>query len=210
MFISNKYLNIYFDIINKAKIRNTTSELVEIHHVIPKSLGGSNKKENLVILTPREHFVCHKILIKITSSENRKKMCYAFWRMCNGSPSNKYNVTSQQYENARQMFINSRKAHEQSLETKLKRSNSAKGKKRPWSKENIKKYNDKIKNGQKINHCLKRWKIVDPCGNIHIVDNLAEFCRIKKLSQGNFTVYGKSKGYSVTCLGFVKDLELIN
>ena len=30
----------------------------EKHHIQPKSLGGSNKKENLVRLTAREHFIC--------------------------------------------------------------------------------------------------------------------------------------------------------
>lgn len=31
----------------------------EKHHIIPKSLGGTNKKDNLVKLTPKEHFLAH-------------------------------------------------------------------------------------------------------------------------------------------------------
>jgi hypothetical protein len=48
--------------------------------VIPKSLGGSNSKTNLVRLTAREHFVAHRLLTKMTEGENRRKMLYALKR----------------------------------------------------------------------------------------------------------------------------------
>lgn len=38
---------------------------VERHHVIPKCMGGSDKRENLVQLTAEEHFVAHQLLHKI-------------------------------------------------------------------------------------------------------------------------------------------------
>lgn len=37
----------------------------ERHHVIPKCLGGNNKKLNIVRLTPEEHYVAHQLLVKI-------------------------------------------------------------------------------------------------------------------------------------------------
>lgn len=37
----------------------------ESHHVIPKCLGGSDDPENLVDLTPEEHYVAHQLLVKI-------------------------------------------------------------------------------------------------------------------------------------------------
>jgi hypothetical protein len=37
----------------------------EKHHVIPRCMGGSNKKENIVRLTPEEHFLAHQLLVKI-------------------------------------------------------------------------------------------------------------------------------------------------
>lgn len=36
----------------------------ELHHIIPRSMGGNNKKQNLVLLTAREHYVCHLLLVK--------------------------------------------------------------------------------------------------------------------------------------------------
>lgn len=37
----------------------------EIHHIIPKCLGGSDEKSNLVMFTGREHFIAHLLLYKI-------------------------------------------------------------------------------------------------------------------------------------------------
>ena len=55
----------------------------EVHHILPKSLGGSNDKTNLVMLTAREHFICHWLLVKIypKGSNARDKMLIALWRM---------------------------------------------------------------------------------------------------------------------------------
>ena len=52
-------------LIAKAKLRLVTNQYVEKHHVIPKSIGGSNGKDNIVLLTAREHFVAHMLLAKI-------------------------------------------------------------------------------------------------------------------------------------------------
>lgn len=41
------------------------NKLYERHHIIMKSMGGSNNDDNLVYLTPREHFVAHLLLWKI-------------------------------------------------------------------------------------------------------------------------------------------------
>lgn len=51
------------------------------HHIIPKSLGGDNSKENLVLLTPREHFLAHFLLWRI---HRNRSMAAAFFSMVNG------------------------------------------------------------------------------------------------------------------------------
>ena len=53
----------------------------DCHHIVPKSLGGSNDPENLVHLTHKEHFVAHHLLAKIYGG----KMWTAFFYMCNAS-----------------------------------------------------------------------------------------------------------------------------
>lgn len=58
------YKNIYDSLISKAKNRNLNG-YKERHHIIPKCMGGSNDKSNLVDLTPEEHYVAHQLLAKI-------------------------------------------------------------------------------------------------------------------------------------------------
>jgi hypothetical protein len=78
IFIDNKYTHWYNSIINSALSRNfTDGRYIEKHHIIPKSLGGTNKKSNLVFLTAREHFVCHRLLTKMTEGIPKRKMLYA-------------------------------------------------------------------------------------------------------------------------------------
>jgi len=49
---------------DRAKNR-TISGYSEKHHIIPRCMNGDNKKDNLVRLTAREHFVAHLMLTKI-------------------------------------------------------------------------------------------------------------------------------------------------
>lgn len=55
----------------------------ESHHIIPHSLGGSDDNKNLVLLTAREHYLCHWLLVKRNNvgSVARKKMIKAWFMM---------------------------------------------------------------------------------------------------------------------------------
>ena len=79
------YERIYYAIIEKAKSekRSKKTAYYESHHIVPASFGGSNRVENKVLLTPREHFICHYLLMKIPRNEHWKyvKMCRAFAMM---------------------------------------------------------------------------------------------------------------------------------
>lgn len=75
------YEKIYNQIIERAKIRNKPEGYFEKHHTIPRCIGGTNDKENLVYLTAREHFLCHYLLHLIYPKNN--KLFYALNMMCN-------------------------------------------------------------------------------------------------------------------------------
>lgn len=81
MFIDNKYHRWYFSIINNAKIRATPNGYSENHHILPKSMGGTWAKKNIVSLTAREHFICHLLLTKMTSGIAKQKMFWALKRL---------------------------------------------------------------------------------------------------------------------------------
>ena len=101
------YKFVYNCIISKAKNRTELSEYYEKHHILPKSLGGSNDETNLVKLTAREHFICHWLLVKMyeKGSVERKKMLFAFWRMkSNPDDNGKRYINSRAYETFRMEF----------------------------------------------------------------------------------------------------------
>jgi hypothetical protein len=79
MLLENKYSRCYHKIISLAKqdLAKRKNDYFEKHHIIPKCLGGSNEKSNLVFLTAREHFVCHRLLTKMTTGEDKAKMHFA-------------------------------------------------------------------------------------------------------------------------------------
>jgi hypothetical protein len=101
IFLDNKYSNWYYKIINSAK-SNPQIDVSEKHHIVPKSLGGSNDKNNLVRLTPKQHFICHRLLVKMTTGIARQKMVYAFWIMSNKKRS--HIVSSNSYSNAKRLI----------------------------------------------------------------------------------------------------------
>ena len=93
------YQKIYYSIIEKAKTRVLT-EYFEEHHIIPKSLGGNNSKENKATLTAREHFICHWLLWRFSKGKDKIKMGHAFGMMRYHSSTNRY-YTSIGYDIAR-------------------------------------------------------------------------------------------------------------
>lgn len=63
---NNKYINWYIKLIES---RLTFSRMLlhkETHHILPKSMGGKDSPENLIDLTPREHYIAHLLLARGT------------------------------------------------------------------------------------------------------------------------------------------------
>jgi hypothetical protein len=113
--IRNKYLDWYCNIIDNAVNRATTriaaKELLgytEGHHILPKSfnLGGHTDLHNYAFLTAREHFICHKLLIKFSVNHYRVKMVRAMTAFSIASKKNPRNLTAIQYEDIRKMTVN--------------------------------------------------------------------------------------------------------
>jgi hypothetical protein len=75
------YKRIYDLIIEKRKLRSPEG-YYENHHIVPKSLSGTDSQENIVALTGREHFICHYLLVKIyEGTPNFYKLLNAFLMM---------------------------------------------------------------------------------------------------------------------------------
>lgn len=80
------YERIYHNIINNRLENPVLNEYTECHHILPKSLGGTDDKFNLVDLLAREHFICHLLLTKMYKEGSVEwiKMVKAFMRMQSG------------------------------------------------------------------------------------------------------------------------------
>ncbi len=58
------YQKIYESLIQKARKRKISC-YTEKHHVVPRCMGGTDCLDNIVALTPEEHYVAHQLLVKI-------------------------------------------------------------------------------------------------------------------------------------------------
>jgi len=102
----NKYEKWYAAIIENAKQRDLDT-YTETHHIMPRSLGGSDDIDNLVDLTAREHFICHWLLTKMYTGVARLKMINAMYMMRAESPNQKRyetKITARIYENIRKEY----------------------------------------------------------------------------------------------------------
>lgn len=129
IFIDNKYTRWYFSIINNARLANYDHFFCEKHHIIPKSLGGTNEANNIIRLPFKHHFVCHLLLIKMTDGIARQKMLYAMYMM--GTRTVNHTARTSQKKMVASTYAIVKRIRKEmgvSEETRLKRSASLIGK----------------------------------------------------------------------------------
>jgi len=100
----------YTLLIAKAKTRTLQEGTYkEVHHIIPRSEGGTDDPDNLVNLTAREHFIAHWLLHRANPTSSTRS--FSLWRMCNGK--GRWIPSSRAY-------VEARKAHSQAISSALK------------------------------------------------------------------------------------------
>ena len=178
------YRKIYNQLVERAKLRNIDG-YVERHHIIPKSMGGDNSKENMVALTAREHFLAHWLLWRIHRNSSTAS---AFWYM-----SARFTFSSRAYNEAKEAL------HEAGVsdETRKKLSQYRLGKK--YSEQTRKNMATAKQNLAKEGFCFARGKCY-----IHNVDGLTKLIKVDKLDE--FINSGWIKGgigKKENCKGYV-------
>jgi hypothetical protein len=92
------YALIYADLIKHRRMN--VIETGEVHHILPKCLGGDNSTANLIRLTYREHYIAHRLLTKIYPKNHNLK--YAVYMMSLIQSSKSRHPTSKQISISRQ------------------------------------------------------------------------------------------------------------
>ena len=115
--IPNKYTKWYLDICLRAQTRITSSNIkeakaearklfgyIECHHIWPKSFCDTRKQKqdftNFAFLSAREHFICHRLLCKMTNGIYLHKMNNALMLFAKYNKI-RLNISSRVYENIR-------------------------------------------------------------------------------------------------------------
>ena len=111
------YNKIYNDLITRSKFR-ILSEYKETHHIVPRCLGGTNDLNNLVDLTPEEHYLAHQLLVKI--HPGNKSLIYAVSAMCMSAHSKGMIRNNKMYGWIRRAISEIRKGVPRSVETRAK------------------------------------------------------------------------------------------
>ena len=123
------YKKIYDQLVEKAKPRGldkTKHEgYFEIHHIVPRCMGGGDEESNLVMFTAREHVISHKLLWKVYP-ENYSLM-WAYFRTVN---THKGILTSREVERVKIERAEYMRNREVSDETREKISKTLMGHKR--------------------------------------------------------------------------------
>lgn len=82
------YKAIYDRLMERARNRKLEG-YSESHHVIPRCMGGTDDRDNLVRLGPEEHFVAHELLVFVYPQH--RKLVFALLAMCMNTGGNRPN-----------------------------------------------------------------------------------------------------------------------
>lgn len=213
-WLNNKYTKWYEQIIRNAQTRELET-YYEVHHIIPKSLNGTNKKSNLVRLTAKEHYVCHLLLMKMYDNKKAKqKMASAFLYMSKvRNDHTKRRYTSRLYEHhklIRQKILSEqmsgsgnpmfgrihskttrRKISEARMGVNTNTEESIKKKRERWLTNNPN-YDPHIRQNMSLIQS-KEYIVTDPHGKIFIIKNLKQYCKDNNLNNGNMCSVAKGK-----------------
>jgi len=184
-FRENKYTRIYFKIIDHSKNRLKPEGYTEKHHIIPKCkpFCGSNTKDNIAILTAREHYICHLLLLKMVETPLQKqKMYFAFLRMgSQNTHHTKRGSRNKLYEFFRKQFV-SAISGKNSIVYGVKRIPWNKGKKNIYTQASLAKMSLAKKNKPlSSKHCENISKSLE--GNTHLLGYKHSEISKKKISK---------------------------
>ena len=182
------YIKHYNSLIFKHGNKEKPEGYSELHHIKPRSHGGSDDVSNLVYLSARCHYLAHWLLLKIF---NDIPMTHAFHLM---SSCNRYNAKGYAVAKAKKselmkiinpMFDRSKAKLQGSKLVKEVKKERAKGLDQSMNR-------SKFLAGNQRNAKL-RYLVTHPNGDMSIVTSMRGFCKEHDLNQTCMTRVCKGK-----------------
>lgn len=93
------YQKIYYQICQnsiKENRKKASGVYYEKHHIVPKCLGGDNTKQNLVLLTAKEHYICHLILYYLHPNNRGLALAYTKFNKIHKKGANQFSKVRQE------------------------------------------------------------------------------------------------------------------
>ena len=172
------YERIYNEFISD-RLANPPAEgvYVEKHHIVPRSMGGSDDADNLIALEAYDHFLAHYYLAKIHDSQDAWLAVNAMLNMKGSSKRrdiDELNIDPVMYADARKNMAKamSEKAKKQhapggslenayTAETNAKRSASMKGKNEAWYDSRVAGIQSGVEKGNYSRGAKKMWSAMN-------------------------------------------------
>ena len=164
----------------------------ERHHILPKSIGGSDSIDNLVYMVPRAHYIAHWLLWKI---HRNRQMALAFKRMCEAPKNSKRgNRSGQSYARAKEAL---------SLSMTGKPRPELEGSRNPMKRPEVAAKISVLKteywrsepNRKYAARCsAKSYLVTSPDGCVAEVINLKEYCQTNRLNYSSLLYAAKVGG----------------
>lgn len=108
------YKKVYDDMVKGAKSKGRKKEkggpYFEAHHIVPKCLGGPDRKDNIVLLTAKEHLMAHLLLCEIYP--NSDSLRASLWLMANvkgKGQEGRVKLSARAYEREKILFAESQR-----------------------------------------------------------------------------------------------------
>jgi hypothetical protein len=221
MFIQNKYYNWYKKLTESRQvnglIKSDIKYYTEKHHIVPVSLGGSNDKSNLVLLSAREHYLAHWLLTKCLSGKEKFKMVCGFYRLTNQKSklmTREYN--SRQYERARILHSTAKSQEYKGMHMRGALSDEGREKMRENGRKTAKLLKDNIELEMKRRKSLSatnKGKVPHPNSikNLSFVDRslgAKHANNTKRYVTGRKTIYNNEIGFP--CLKFAAEFANVS
>jgi hypothetical protein len=177
------YENIYAQLISKYS--SVKQAGYEGHHVVPKSMGGTDDPSNIVFVPCRVHFILHRCLFKIYKN---KQMGYAMMRM---SAYSRYN--SKQYSLSKLVLAGvhplKQQANKDKISECMKKNNpmkSAEARASMAAKQMGNKY-----------RAVYTYTITFPDGRVEVITDMKQYCEANNLHRGRMAglATGREKFY---------------